>query len=204
VTRWPPAALVVAGVCYSTWVLGPVLNPAVDPAATVASELAATDQPWSWVFRAGDISAGVLALAAGLVLVRRTRGWPRVAWIGAAVFGLATVLDAALTPLSCAPSVDPGCPSLTSDELAEPHSWTSSFAIAGALASLVALSVANRVRAPRYAVLGAALAVLGIAVSLVTLARILAESDTEGLWQRGQLAALSGWLFYASVAASRT
>lgn len=202
-TRWPPVTLAVAGVCYSTWVLGPLLNPAIDPSATVASELAATDQPWSWVFRAGDITAGVLALASALVLLRRARGWFRVAWIAAAVFGLSTVLDAGLTPLSCAPSVDPGCPSLTRDELAEPHSWTSSFAIAGALASLVALSVAYRVLALRFAVLGAVLAVAGIAVSLVTLSQILAESDTEGLWQRGQLAALSGWLFYASAAAAR-
>jgi hypothetical protein len=198
---WPSAALVAAGVCYSSWVLGPVLNPAIHPAETVASELAATDQPWSWVFRAGDALTGVLALSAAVALVRPACGWARVAWVAAAVFGLSTLLDAAAAPLSCAPSVDPGCASLTSDELVEPHSWTSSFAVAGALAALVAVALWLRRRRPWFAALGFVLAGLAIAVSLVTLAQILSESDTEGIWQRGQLAALSACLLYAGAAA---
>jgi hypothetical protein len=200
--RWPPAAFAAAAVCYSTWLLGPALNPAIHPAATVASELAARDQPWSWVFRAGDLSAGALALSAGAYLAVPARGWLRVGWVAAAVFGLATVLDAGLTPLSCAPSVDPGCPSLTADEFTEPHSWTSSFAVAGGMASLVALSLAARRSAPRFALAGAVLAVLAIATSLVTLVQILGDGDTEGIWQRGQLAGLSAWLLYAAAAAA--
>jgi Protein of unknown function (DUF998) len=205
--RWPVAALGAAAVSYSTWVLGPVLNPAIDASATVASELAATDQPWSWVFRSGDVMTGVLALAAGVFLAIPARGWARVAWIGAAIFGLSTILDAGLTPLSCAPSVDPGCTVLGSGglsaEIGEPHSFTSSFAVAGAMASLVALTLRLRRPAPRFALVGAALAALAIATSLVTLTQIISESDTEGLWQRGQLAGISAWLVYAAVAAGR-
>ena len=200
---WPAAALVAAAVCYSTWVLGPALNPAIDESATVASELAATDQPWSWLFRVGDAVTGVLALAAAVALVRPARGWARVAWVAAAVFGLSTVLDAAAAPLSCAPSLDAGCASLVADEFVEPHSWTSSFAVAGAMASLVALALWLWRRRPGVALVGFVLAGLAIAVSLVTLAQILAESDTEGIWQRGQLAGISAWLVYAAAVAER-
>jgi hypothetical protein len=198
---WPPAALAAAAVCYSTWVVGPALNPAIDPAATVASELAAIDQPWSWVFRTGDAVTGALALAAGAFLATRSRGWARVAWVGAAVFGLSTILDAGVAPLPCAPSVDPGCPALTTDELTQPHSYTSSFAVAGGLASLVALALWWRRRRPPFAAAGFGLAVLAVAVSLVAMTQILTGSPTEGGWQRGQLACLSGWLLYAAVAA---
>lgn len=61
-------AFVLAGLCYSAWVPLQFLNPGIDRVWAYVSELAAADQPWSWLVRAADVAAG-LACLAGVALV---------------------------------------------------------------------------------------------------------------------------------------
>lgn len=114
--------LVLAGVAYASVLLEAVAGWPLDPAASFLSELAARDQPTSLVARLTDGLAGALALAGALLLLgpvvdaRRTAralAAPLPSWLrgvavgGLALFGLATVADAAL-PLDCALSL-PAC-----------------------------------------------------------------------------------------------
>lgn len=106
---------VVAGCCacaavlYSLWLLAPWLNPDLDALNGYVSELAARDQPDSWLFRSGDGLTGLLTAAAAVVGIRQSDGRGRLGWGGLGVFGIATGIDGALTPMTCASFVDSGC-----------------------------------------------------------------------------------------------
>ncbi|RGC70544.1 hypothetical protein C5N14_03595 [Micromonospora sp. MW-13] len=199
------AALGLAAVLYASWLLGPLLNPALGPLTGYASELAARDQPYHLVFGLGDLSTGLLAAAAGTALTRRARGWPRAAWAGVALFGAATALDGGVATMDCSPSRDAACARL--EELGEvslrhqTHTVTSSVAVAAALFSLLAFLAATRGATGsrhRWALLVAGVLLVGTAGTLVEVAR---PGELLGLWQRVQLAGLSGWLLLAAGAA---
>ncbi|MFG3600894.1 DUF998 domain-containing protein [Micromonospora chersina] len=204
----PALALALAGVLYSSWLIGPLLNPAFGLLDGYASELAARDQPYHLVFGLGDLVVGALASATGLALVRRARGWPRRAWWGLVAFGVATALDGTVSSMDCAPSADARCARLA--ELGElswrdqGHSVSSAVAIAAALASLFALLVSRRGRRAsfRWGLAVAAVLLVGTAGTLV---EVIRPDAALGAWQRVQLLGLSGWLLYAGgvVAANR-
>ncbi|MGW4297859.1 DUF998 domain-containing protein [Micromonospora chersina] len=196
----PGLALALAAVLYSSWLIGPLLNPAFSLLDGYASELAARDQPYHLVFGLGDLVAGAIGSATGLALARRTRGWPRRAWWGLAAFGVATALDGTVSSMDCAPSVDARCARLAEvgalswrDQW---HSVSSALAITAALASLFALLVSRRGRRAsfRWGLAVAAVLLVGTAGTLVELIR---PDAALGAWQRVQLLGLSGWLLYA-------
>ncbi|WP_161557745.1 DUF998 domain-containing protein [Micromonospora sicca] len=203
----PGLALGLAGVLYSSWLIGPLLNPAFGLLDGYASELAARDQPYHLVFGLGDLVVGALASATGVVLARRARGWPRWAWWGLVAFGVATALDGTVSSMDCAPTADARCARLA--ELGavswrhQGHSVSSSVAVAGGLVSLVALLVALRGRRVpfRWGLPVATVLLVGTAGTLVELAH---PDAALGAWQRVQLLGLSGWLVYAGVVAART
>ncbi|MET8909020.1 DUF998 domain-containing protein [Micromonospora sp. NPDC004551] len=202
----PGLALALAGVLYSSWLIGPLLNPAFGLLDGYASELAARDQPYHLVFGLGDLVAGALASATGLALARRARGWSRWAWWGLIAFGVATALDGTVSSMDCAPSADARCARLA--ELGElswrdqGHSVSSAAAIAAALASLLALLLARRGHRAslRWGLAVTAVLLVGTAGTLVELAR---PDAALGAWQRVQLLGLSGWLLYAGGVAAR-
>ncbi|GIF74566.1 hypothetical protein Asi02nite_40840 [Asanoa siamensis] len=205
---------------YSSWLLGPWLNPRLGLAHGLASDLAATDQPYHHLFRAADLAAGSLALlGSGRMLLsgrgsrrllsgrrsRRSR-WHRLgraeraAWLGAGVFAVATIFDASLTALSCAPSIDPGCPELSGDLVdvaLDPHTLTSVFAALGGIASIVSFWLSARPgSADRTWTAG--LSVGSVVVNAGLLVELIREGRHEGLWQRAELANLAAWLVYAA------
>ena len=101
---------VLAGVAYCSWPLGYVLNPLVS-AKGLASELAALNQPFNWVFIVTDVVAGVLVTAVSIILWRHDDGRKHhVVLANFAVFGLLTAIGAVI-PMSCEPSLTT-CPSL--------------------------------------------------------------------------------------------
>jgi hypothetical protein len=181
---------VVAAVLYTTWPLAALLGLDASGPDSLVSELAARDQPWSWLFRFGDTSAGVLAFAAGvLAAVAMRERWSRIGYVLLAVFGAATVADASM-PLACAPSVTPGCPTPSSDI---PHvltSATSSTALCCGIL-LVLFSARRRLARPALAA-GGVLAAIAIGGLLVFSVRTLADTYAgAGVIQRVALAALS-------------
>ena len=103
------ALTVVAGLAYSLFLLTPVLGRDPRPGDSFVSELAATDQPTSAVFRVVDGVVGLVLVLVGIHLAIRThRVSPRWAGASLALFGVATLLDAVM-PMTCAPSADPVC-----------------------------------------------------------------------------------------------
>ncbi|MEU8511257.1 DUF998 domain-containing protein [Kitasatospora sp. NPDC048722] len=154
--------LLTSAVAYTAWVLEVVLSTGLDPVQAYISELAAADQPLGGLFRATDLVAGLAVLAAaGTALIgtepvdaaRRTgtpqprHHWATAGWSALALFGAATAADSRL-PLSCTPTRDEECAARETAGLVPAthtaHAVTSSLAVIGALAGLVALTVAAR------------------------------------------------------------
>lgn len=184
------AALLVAAVLYTTWPLAAVLGLDAAGPDSLVSELAALDQPWSWVFRLGDTSAGVLAIVGGIAAAVSIRErWSRIGYALVAVFGAATIADASM-PLTCAPSVTPGCPTPSSDLAHVITSGTSSTAIC---CGVVLVLYASRSLLPKpLLATGLVLAAVAIGGLLVFSVRTLADDYTAaGAIQRVALLALS-------------
>ncbi|MEO3973106.1 DUF998 domain-containing protein [Streptomyces sp. CAU 1734] len=214
------ALLALGAVAYTAWVLEAVLTTGLDPAQSYVSELAAEDQPFGGFFRATDLTAGLLVLAAGLWALVRTvragragraagpdgarRPWAVIGWAGVAFFGAATAVDSRL-PLSCAPTDDPACAAREAAGLVPAthtaHAVSSSLAMTGAIAGLVALTVAARRYRwwPPVARWGPAVVALELAATVWTLASVAAFQSGAGTWglgagQRLQVLLVAVWL----------
>ena len=196
------ATAVLAALAYVLWVIGPWLNPGLDHVNGYVSELAARDQPFSWLFRAGDLVAGTFAVVtAVMALAVRARRPPLVTigWLGVAVFGVATIVDSGLTPMTCAPYVDTTCALAeragTLPLTHELHAATSSVAVGGAIAGMVGLSAVPGITRRH----GPTLLKLEIGATVLTLAAMLLGAYT-GVAQRVQVAGISAWLVVLAVA----
>ncbi|MFE7583082.1 DUF998 domain-containing protein [Streptomyces gardneri] len=130
--------------------------------------------------------------------------WALGGWIALAVFGAATAVDSRL-PLSCAPIADPECAARETAGLVPAthtaHAVSSSLAVTGAIAAMIALTVAAR-RYGRWRPLartGPALVVLELAATAWTLAAVAAFEAGKGTWalgagQRLQVLLVAVWL----------
>ncbi|WP_165943871.1 DUF998 domain-containing protein [Saccharopolyspora karakumensis] len=204
--RWEPRA--VAGCCacaavlYSLWLLGPWINPGLDALNGYVSELAARDQPGSRLFRIGDGLAGLLAAAAAVAGIRCSGGGA-VGWSGLLVFGVATGLDGALTPMTCASYVDSGCAvrelvgALPATHTV--HEMTSSVAALGMLVAMGGLARAGI--GPRARWGWAWCSLTGLA-TVATLGALWMGTGA-GVTQRVQLALIATWLIAVAVSHAR-
>jgi len=204
---------VASSVLYSSWVLGPWLNPRMGLTLSLASDLAASDQPWHALFRYADVAAGALALLAAARMLTGARGWrwwrwrrigwpERLAWLFVATFAVATTLDGGLTALPCAPSIDPGCPGNLEggfpSVIVDPHTLTSAFAVIGGVGSIISFWLAAT-PGSRDRTWSGGLAVGSIAINLGLLVELVRNGAHQGIWQRVELLSLSAWLIYAAV-----
>lgn len=103
----------LAGILYSSWPLGYILNPAVNRSA-LASALEALHQPYNWVFISGDVSSSLLMILICWLLWRHYRNrkpqlFLNVVLINVVIFALGTIADT-LLPERCLPGVT-SCPS---------------------------------------------------------------------------------------------
>ncbi|MCW8101312.1 DUF998 domain-containing protein [Streptomyces tauricus] len=206
--------LSLAALVYSAWVMEVVLPTALHPARTYVSELAATDQPYTTLFRTADLVAGALAAAAATLLSvptrtrMRTRTRPRrgpVARTGAAallLFGVATAVDSRL-PLSCTPT-DPECATRETAGLVpwthDAHTVSSTIALCAILVAMATLT-----RTVRH---GPALLALELAATAWTLAAIAALETGHDGWglgiaQRLQVGVIAIWLGVLAVSLLR-
>ncbi|MEU7032561.1 DUF998 domain-containing protein [Streptomyces sp. NPDC046237] len=219
--------LVLGALAYTAWALEAVVRTGLDPVRTYVSELAATDQPLGGLFRATDLTAGLLVLAAAATALLATRrqptdsGRPRpharrlvlVGWFALALFGAATAVDSRL-PLSCAPTADPACAAREASGLVPithtAHAASSGLAMAGALAAMIALTLAAR----RYRIwrplsrTGAVLVALELAATVWTLTAVAAFETGGATWalgvgQRLQVLLVALWLAVLAVSVAR-
>ncbi|TDQ49987.1 DUF998 domain-containing protein [Actinorugispora endophytica] len=196
------SALIAAG-CYSLWLLEFGLDTGLRPSLSFVGELAAADQPYAWLFGAGDRATGVLAaLAAVLGLWSGERGrWHRVGWLGLGGFGLAVAVDSFL-PMDCAVSADTACAAAeTAGTLSAVHAWhtvSSGLAGAAALVGAAGLAIALRGRGGRPFL--AAAGVLGTqAVAMIAVLLLLSAGSGQpvegfGLVQRIRSGGVAAWL----------
>lgn len=93
-----------AALFYSSWPLGLILNPAVGR-HELASQLQASNQPYSWLFILLDVLTGVALVAAGYMQIHRPHSQLiRLCIASYMIFGV-MVAAAALTPLNCDPTL---------------------------------------------------------------------------------------------------
>ncbi len=92
---------VLAGLVYSSWPLGFVLNPLV-ARHDFASALEATHQPYNWVFITMDVLSGVLLCGLGVLQWRKSANHMllRLSVLAYVLFGLFVIL-AAVAPDGC-------------------------------------------------------------------------------------------------------
>jgi hypothetical protein len=211
--RWPAVAFGAASALYSSWLLGPWLNPRLGLRTGLASDLAAADQPWHDLFRYCDVAAGSLALLGSARMLlggrrdRRPR-WHRIsaaeraAWLFVALFAVSTICDGSLTALPCAPSIDAGCPDYLAgspaDVVFDPHTLTSAFAVIGGIGSIVSFWRAARAGSGDRT-WAAGLAVGSLAVNVGLLVELARDGAHEGIWQRIELVNLAACLVYTAV-----
>ncbi len=200
------AAIALAGLCYSSWVLQFALPIDIDPVDTFLSELDAEGKPYREVFATADLLAGVMLMPAALA------GWlsfPRrrlttVGWIALFCFGTATIFDVLLPLRDCAPG-ESGCggPSELFPQLRQPHALTSTLAVTSIAIAAFAFSLAA-FRYRHWRVLREFGAVVLLIGSLATVWMLVADNlpgnYALGIAQRIQVGAMSLWLIALAAA----
>ncbi len=196
---WLPAA--VAGVAYASWVLQFAVNPGLDPVNGYVSELSASDQPFHYLFAAGDLITGLLTILLVTLVLRavRTRGFALAGWLALVLFGLFSIADS-LFAMDCAPNSDTTC---ALRERAgkvsfahQFHSVTSVCVVTAGIVSLIALTIAAR-RSGHWPVIARwswLLLVLETAAAVATLP-LMYFGVMLGVIERVQVAMISLWLF---------
>ncbi|MEY9258944.1 putative membrane protein [Brevibacterium epidermidis] len=193
--RWPLVAGVVIVVCYNSWLFA-FVNPHPAPLSGYLSELAAAGQPYHWLFRSGDVVAGVLFVAVAVLGKHRwARRFGRAApWLALAVAtaGLGTIADT-IAHMPCAPTLDAGCRLLYPQAPSGPgftlHTLTSTVVSLGFLASFV-LAAWGSGRPRRYLALGGIAAVLSLGSWVVE----TTAGTGEGYVQAIQVLLVSLWI----------
>jgi hypothetical membrane protein len=196
---WWSAAL--AGIAYASWVLQLPLNPGLDPVNGYVSELSASDQPFHYLFAAGDFVSGLLTIVVVAAVLRsvRPRGCALAGWLALVVFGVFSIGDS-LFAMDCAPNSDTTCAlrerSGTVSFAHQFHSVTSVCVVTAGIISLIALTIAAR-RNHRWPVI-ARWSWLLLVVETVTAAATLPLmyfGVLLGVVERVQVAMISIWLF---------
>jgi hypothetical membrane protein len=196
---WLLAAL--AGLTYASWVLQFPLNPGLDPVNGYVSELSASDQPFHYLFAAGDFVTGLLTIVVVLAVLRSVhpRGFALAGWLALVVFGVFSIADS-LFAMDCAPNSDTTCALRErSDKVSfahQFHSVTSVVVVTAGIISLIALTIAAR-RNRRWPVIARwswLLLVVETVAAAATLP-LMYFGVLLGVMERVQVAMISIWLF---------
>jgi|GEM_PF-6593790 len=121
---------IMAGVLYNAWPLGFRLDPAALH-GTYVSVLEVPTRPYAHLFVTCDVLAGVLAVAAGILL---RRAHPLVG-VGLIVFGIGNVLEASI-PIAAACAASVASCGIALDQVLAPHDVASIVSVVGLLLAL--------------------------------------------------------------------
>ncbi|MFI6167785.1 DUF998 domain-containing protein [Nocardia sp. NPDC051052] len=200
------AAILIAGVCYSSWVLEFVLKIDVDPVNSFLSELDAEGKPYRAVFATADKIVGVLLIPAaigGLLLFPRRR-FTTIGWVALFCFGAATIADV-LLPLKDCTAGDNACGggSELFPQLHQPHALSSTIAVTSIAVATFAFSLAA-FRYHRWRILREAGLVVLVVGSAATVWMLVADNlpgnYALGIAQRIQVGSMSLWLITLAAA----
>jgi hypothetical protein len=152
----------VAGLLYSSWPLGYLLNPGASKKG-LASALEALNQPYNWVFITGDVLSSLLILLICWLIWRHYQATARAVTanlilVGWSIFALGTFADT-LLPEHCLPG-SASCLSWHHDHILLAHGILSILAALSLFAVL--LLVWWRSRTPLYYVLLLGYSVFGL------------------------------------------
>ncbi|MEU7139352.1 DUF998 domain-containing protein [Nocardia sp. NPDC046473] len=200
------AAILIAGVCYSSWVLEFVLKIDVDPVNSFLSELDAEGKPYRAVFATADKIVGVMLIPAaigGLLLFPRRR-FTTIGWVALFCFGAATIADV-LLPLKDCTANDNACGGSSElfPQLHQPHALSSTIAVTSIAVATFAFSVAA-FRYHRWRILREAGLVVLVVGSAATVWMLVADNlpgnYALGIAQRIQVGSMSLWLITLAAA----
>ena len=197
------AAVAVAGICYSSWILEFVLPIHLNPITSFLSELDAEGRPYRWVFDLGDTVSGSLTLvsAVAALFAFSRRRLSVVAWVALGCFGAATVADAQWPLQTCSAPCPPSDSGLF-PQLHQIHALTSSLAVTAIFVSMIAFSVAA-FRHRRWPILrhsGLWILIIGSAATAwMLIADNLSGNFALGIAQRIQVGSMSLWLIALAV-----
>ncbi|WP_332838914.1 DUF998 domain-containing protein [Nocardia bovistercoris] len=201
------AAIALAGLCYSSWILEFALPIDVDSVNAFLSELDAEGKPYREIFATADKIVGALLIPAalgGLLLFPR-RPLTTVGWIALLCFGAATIADVLLPLHDCTPG-EAGCGTGGSElfpQLHQPHALTSTLAVTAIAVAVFAFSLAayryHRWRILREA--GVAFLVIGASATVwMLVADNMSGAHALGIAQRVQVGSMSLWLITLAAA----
>ncbi|MFF0623002.1 DUF998 domain-containing protein [Streptomyces sp. NPDC004296] len=183
----------VAALLYNWWLLEFRLRTGLDPRHSYVSELYAADQPLRHLF--GGLESGcALLVITGALLARSTPAghgrWARTGWLALVGLGLSSLADVIL-PMTCAPSVEPGCVAV--------HPWhtaTSAFAHFFLFASMATLSRAAAVQRPPMPLVrrwGPRVLAVAMPAAILTIGPLIGHPGWHGIPQRAHLTLVGVW-----------
>lgn len=197
------AAILIAGICYSSWVLEFVLKIDVDPVNSFLSELDAEGKPYRAVFATADKIVGMLLIPAaigGLLLFPRRR-FTTIGWVALFCFGAATIADVLLPLKDCDNACAGG--SELFPQLHQPHALSSTVAVTSIAVATFAFSLAA-FRYHRWRILREAGLVVLVVGSAATVWMLVADNlpgnYALGIAQRIQVGSMSLWLITLAAA----
>lgn len=197
------AAVAVAGVCYSSWIMEFVLPIHLNPIRSFLSELDAEGRPYRWVFDLGDTIAGSLTLisAVAAMFVFSRRRLSTVGWVALGCFGASTIADAQWPLHTCSAPCPPSDSGMF-PQLHQIHALTSTLAVTSIFVAMIAFSVAA-FRYRRWPILrhsGLWILIIGSAATAwMLIADNLPGNYALGIAQRIQVGSMSLWLIALAV-----
>jgi hypothetical protein len=142
-SKWKSLTIlsIIAGILYSSWPLGPLLNPAVARRGQ-ASELAVPHQPYYWIFMYGDVASSLVIVYICWRLFIQYKNVIDSFRIHLTIFSIVifciTASAAALFPVQCLSALNV-CPAFTNNGITLFHAITSVLAPFTLFVALVTL-----------------------------------------------------------------
>jgi hypothetical protein len=202
------AAIAIAGLCYSSWVLEFVLPIDSDPVNAFLSELDAEGKPYREVFATCDKIVGILLVPAaiGALLLFPRRRITTVGWVALFCFGASTIGDVLLPLHDCTPADSAACGGSGSalfPQLHQMHALTSTLAVTSiAITAFAFCLAAYRYRRwPLLREFGLIVLIIGSAATIwMLVADNLSGDYALGIAQRIQVGSMSLWLIILAAA----
>lgn len=215
-TRFRPAlrpwtVAVLAGLLgYCDFPLQWVVGSPLSPTRSYISELAVAGQPYYQVFRIGDLVAGIgLAILAGVLVIWHPSSPMRLGSTALAVAAATSIVDA-LSPMSCAPSVDPRCWTADHASLWTQLSQLQTISgVVGFTAVLIAMAsygaaLGSQPDTRRLGLVGLICAAIGAPLGGIEIATALTDIDWTGLFERIHVAIVGTFLLTLTFVVART
>lgn len=215
-TRFRPAlrpwiaAVVVGLIGYCDFPLEWVLGSPLSPTRSYISELAVAGQPYYQIFRISDLVAGIgFAILAGVLVIWRTSSQMLLGSAALAVAAATSIVDS-LSPMSCAPSVDPQCWAADhaplSAQLSQLHTVSGVVGFTAVLIAMAAYGAAlgNEPGTRQLGLVGLICAAIGAVLGGIEIVTALADTDWTGLFERIHVAIVGTFLLMLTVVVART